>query len=192
MLYNSYQVCIWISYFIVQANHYFFSSCSSKIELPYHYINQNLIFKINPSLLFCSNLNYKNNRNFHTRCRAINRIGPHNIDIISVIFGLLLGDSYANNKSGEGVRISIKQSSIHKDYLFSLYEFFFNRGYCSNLEPRKYTRTINNFNKIYYGFEFNTFTFRSLGWIYNSFYKKGKKILPLNINKYMTPLTLAI
>jgi hypothetical protein len=124
---------------------------------------------------------------FHTRCRAINRIGPHNTDIISTIFGLLLGDGYAINRTGEGVRISIKQSIIHKEYLFSLYEFFFLRGYCSNLIPRKYNRTIKGINKIYSGYEFNTFTFRSFvllplrcvsqkqRWIYNSFYKKGKK-----------------
>jgi hypothetical protein len=129
---------------------------------------------------------------FHTRCRAINRIGPHNTDIISTIFGLLLGDGYAINRTGEGVRISIRQSIIHKEYLFSLYDFFFLRGYCSNLIPRKYNRTIKGIDKIYSGYEFNTFTFRSFVWIYNSFYKKGKKKLPLNIEEFITPLTLAI
>ena len=129
---------------------------------------------------------------FHRRCKANNRIGPHNIDIISTIFGLLLGDGYASNRSGEGVIISIKQSIIHKEYLFSLYEFFFLRGYCSNLIPRMYNRTIKGIDKIYYGYEFNTFTFRSFVWIYNSFYKKGKKILPLNMEEFITPLTLAI
>ena len=129
---------------------------------------------------------------FHTSCRAVNRIGPHNTDIISTIFGLLLGDGYAINRTGEGVRISIKQSIIHKEYLFSLYEFFFLRGYCSNLIPRKYNRTIKGIDKIYSGYEFNTFTFRSFVWIYNSFYKNGKKILPLNMEEFITPLTLAI
>jgi len=83
----------------------------------------------------------KTNNNFnlfHTSCRAINRVGPHNIDIISVIFGLLLGDAYAFNRSGEGVRIAIKQSIVHKEYLFNLYEFFLKRGYCNTLIPRKY------------------------------------------------------
>ena len=129
---------------------------------------------------------------FHTRCRAINRIGPHNTDIISTIFGLLLGDGYAVNRTGEGVIISIKQSIIHKEYLFNLYEFFFLRGYCSNLIPRMYNRTIKGIDKIYSGYEFNTFTFRSFVWIYNSFYKKGKKKLPLNMEEFITPLTLAI
>lgn len=124
--------------------------------------------------------------------RAINRVGPHNIDIISVIVGLLLGDSYANNRTGEGVRLAIKQSIVHKEYLFFLYEFFVSRGYCTTNPPRKYARQINGIEKIYYGYEFNTFTFRSLLWIYKLFYRKGKKIIPLNIQELITPLTLSI
>jgi len=129
---------------------------------------------------------------FHTNCRAINRIGPHDQDIISVLFGLLLGDGYAENRSGEGVRIAIRQSIIHKEYLFYLYNFFFTRGYCSNLEPRQYTRTLKGIEKVYYGYEFNTFTFRSFNWIYKSFYKNGRKVMPLNLELYFTPLSLAI
>jgi len=129
---------------------------------------------------------------FHTNSRAINRIGPHDWDVISVIFGLLLGDGYAVNRSGEGVIISIRQSIIHKEYLFYLYNFFFTRGYCSNLEPRQYTRSLKGVEKIYYGYEFNTFTFRSFYWIYKSFYNNGQKIMPINLELYFTPLSLAI
>nr|QKQ12913.1 Cox2 [Sparassis crispa] len=156
----------------------------------YKTFHSKVIYKYNVSNI--SNGLYLSKHFFHSRSRAMYRIGPHNIDVISVIFGLLLGDGYASNRSGEGVRISIKQSIIHKEYLFSLYYFFFNRGYCSNLEPRKYTRTIKGIDKIYYGYEFNTYTFRSFLWIYKSFYKNGKKIVPLNTENFFTPLTLAI
>lgn len=64
------------------------------------------------------------NAMFHTRVRAINRIGPHNHDVISVIVGSLLGDCYASKRSIEGTRLVYKQSIIHKDYLFWLYSFF--------------------------------------------------------------------
>jgi hypothetical protein len=131
-------------------------------------------------------------RMFNTRCRAINRIGPHNIDIISIVFGLLLGDGFASNRTGEGVRIAIKQSEVHKEYLFFLYYFFYDRGYCTNLEPRKYTRFIKGIDRLYFGYEFNTYTFRSLSWIYKSFYKNGRKIVPYNIERYMNELTLSI
>ena len=48
--------------------------------------------------------------------------------------------------------------------------------------------------KNYYGYEFNTFTFRSFLWIFNLFYSKGKKCLTLSsqFEKYFTPLSLAI
>ena len=124
--------------------------------------------------------------------RAVNRIGPHNEDVISVIIGSLLGDAYANKRSGEGVRICYRQSIRHKEYLFWLYTFFYNRGYTSNLQPRQYTRTIQNKEKVYYGYEFNTFTFSSFNWIHKMFYNKGKKVMPLNIYEYLTPLALAV
>jgi hypothetical protein len=65
-------------------------------------------------------------------------------------------------------------------------------GAGSNLEPRKYYRRIKRIDKVYSGYEFNTFTFRSLLWIYKSFYKNGKKILPINLEKYMNEIVLSI
>jgi hypothetical protein len=55
---------------------------------------------------------------FHTRVKAASRIGPHNLDVISVIVGSLLGDCYANKRSVEGTRLCYRQSTVHKDYLF--------------------------------------------------------------------------
>ncbi len=180
----------------------------SIVSIFYKYVNQLFLFFLaslfffdrndNSTIMALSNHGNKKsgsktqNRSFHTSCRAVNRIGPHNEDVIAVLIGLLLGDGYAVNRSGEGVRFSIKQSITHKYYLFSLYEFFLTRGYCSKLEPRKYTRTIKGIDKEYYGYEFNTFTFSSLYWLYSSFYKNGKKIVPQILEKYMTALTLAI
>lgn len=130
-----------------------------------------------------------------TRVKAASRIGPHNLDIISVIVGSLLGDCYANKRSVEGTRLCYRQSTVHKDYLFWLYNFFFARGYCSNLEPRMYKRVLKNKgsdDKTHYGYEFNTFTFRSFNWIHEMFYKKGIKYINADLVKYITPLALAI
>jgi hypothetical protein len=66
---------------------------------------------------------------FHTRVRAANRIGPHNLDVISVLVGSLLGDCYASKRSVEGTRLVYKQSIVHKDYLFWLFNFFHSRGW---------------------------------------------------------------
>jgi heme/copper-type cytochrome/quinol oxidase subunit 2 len=133
-------------------------------------------------------------RTFHSKMKAGSRIGPHNQDVVSVIVGSLLGDSYGNRRSVEGTRICYRQSSVHKDYLFWLHDFFLMRGYCSNLEPRRYTRRLKHTGTevIHYGYEFNTFTFRSFNWIHEIFYHKGKKVIKPMIENYMTPLCLAI
>jgi LAGLIDADG DNA endonuclease family. len=129
-------------------------------------------------------------KGFHTKIRASSRIGPHNQDVLSVIIGSLLGDAYACARIIEGVRFSYRQSEIHKDYLFWLYEFFLQRGYCSTLKPRRYTRIVKG--KELYGYEFNTFTFRSFKWIHKLFYKKGVKYINPNLELYLTPLALAV
>jgi heme/copper-type cytochrome/quinol oxidase subunit 2 len=56
--------------------------------------------------------------NFHTIVRAKRRIGPHDKDVISVIIGSLLGDSYGNKRCVDGTRFCFRQSIIHKEYLF--------------------------------------------------------------------------
>jgi len=160
-------------------------------------LNLAQVQKIKPiSKLVIKNNKYILNttRSFHTKVKASKRIGPHNKDVISLLIGSLLGDGYGNRRSGEGTRFSYRQSIVHKDYLFWLYNFFYERGYCSNLKPRKYTRILKNksLKKEYYGYEFNTFTFRSFDWIYDMFYKKGKKIIKPKIENYLTPLALAI
>lgn len=134
-------------------------------------------------------------RIFHTNVRAAHRIGPHNSDTLSVLIGSLLGNCYASAKTIEGTRFSFKQSVIHKDYLFWLHEFFYIRGYCSNLQPIMYTRKFKDKksnSKEFNSYEFNTFTFRSFNWIQKMFYKKGKKTINFKIEKYMTPLALAV
>jgi hypothetical protein len=84
---------------------------SSKNNIYYnkYYLFQN--FKLNkPYLGFLCLLK----KNFHTKVSSKLRIGPHNIDIISVIIGSLLGDSYGNSKTIDGVRFAYKQSIVHK------------------------------------------------------------------------------
>ena len=104
------------------------------------------------------------------KLKAEQRIGPHNLDIISVLVGCLLGDAYAakSKKDIPGTNFRFRQSGRHKDYLFYLYNFFYTRGYCTNSGPRGYKTTLinaavpNKKTKTYYGYEFDVFTFSSL------------------------------
>jgi hypothetical protein len=129
-------------------------------------------------------------RSFHTRVKGIDRIGPHNKDTLEVIIGSLLGIGKANRRQ-DGTRPRHGRCIIHKDYLFWLYDFYNSRGYCSNIQPRMYTRSVKT--KKHFGFEFNTFTFASFDWIHDLFYdKQGTKYINKEIEKYLTPLALAI
>ena len=60
---------------------------------------------------------------FHAKIKASSRICPHNEEVISIVIGYLLGDSYVNRIHVDGVRISYRQSEQHKQYLFWLYDF---------------------------------------------------------------------
>jgi hypothetical protein len=53
-----------------------------------------------------------------TRIRSDKRIGPHNLEILSIIFGSLLGDAYAERRfKKNGTRISFYQEGRHLSYL---------------------------------------------------------------------------
>lgn len=69
--------------------------------------------------------------------------------------------------------------------------FFATRGYCSPNKPRLYTKITKN-NKVLYKYRIATYTFSSLNWLHEMFYKDNKKIIPKSIGEYLTPLALAI
>jgi len=115
------------------------------------------------------------------------RIGPHNIDIISLLVGSLLGDAYGERLASGSVRFTFKQSVIHKEYLFWLYEVFRTNGICSNNLP------LISKHKNYFAYYFITYSFSNFIWIYKMFYTHNKiKHVPTNISQYLTPLALAV
>lgn len=126
-----------------------------------------------------------------------NYIGPLNIDIISIIYGSLLGDCYGEKrKGGKGTRFVFQQENVHKDYLYYLHSLVANIGYCNTNLPTIKTR-LGKQGKIRQYLKFNTWTYDSFNNIYNEWYiidKNGKniKIVPKTLNKYLTPLALAI
>jgi len=118
------------------------------------------------------------------------RIGPHNHDVISLSVGLLLGGCLFEREKSGGVRFRFKQSEAHKDYIFWLYEFFNKRGYCTNNLPLFFKEG----DKLQYiGYRFDTYSYRSLIWLWKLFYSHNKqKRVPKNIAELLTPLGLAI
>jgi ubiquinol-cytochrome c reductase cytochrome b subunit len=76
-----------------------------------------------------------------TKIRANLRIGPHNKDILSILFGSLLGDAHAEFRlKGNGTRINFYQEGSHVSYLIWLYKLISELGYCNTNLPKITTR----------------------------------------------------
>lgn len=137
------------------------------------------------------------------RIKALHRIGPHNLDVLSIIICGMLGDWWADKliySSGSSVRFHLEQAVVNLAYIDHLTYLLFNWGYCSKLIPKlvkkskiKRDKLINNEDRFNY--RLTLYTFTSLNWIYDSFYRKTNrgviKIVPNWIEYFITPLGLA-
>jgi ubiquinol-cytochrome c reductase cytochrome b subunit len=124
------------------------------------------------------------------------RIGPHNLDILSIIYGGLLGDAHGEKRQGgNGTRITFQQESIHNSYAFWLHSKISELGYCSSKIPQIQTRLGKN-GVVRKFVRFRTWTYTSFNFIHNEFYLYQKdqlvKRVPKTISIYLTPLALAI
>lgn len=143
-----------------------------------------VVIKNNNITSCCSFATTTTKRTFPT-----NLIGPHKYDIICLIFGILLGDAYAE-KRAKGTRICFSQEHTNMEYLHYTWKIFSDSGYCSIVVPSPKKRIGSN-GKIRFVYRFNSYTYASFNWIYESFYVNGTKIVPLNMADYLSPLALA-
>jgi len=135
---------------------------------------------------------YLNNQSKINKLKSIYKIGPHNKDIISIIFGSLLGDGYGEKRLlGVGTRFNFYQEASHVNYLIFLHKLLSELGYCNSKLPIIITR-LGNKGKIKKVAKFSTWTYSSFNWIYELWYDKKIKHVPKCIDQYLTPLALAI
>ena len=131
-------------------------------------------------------------RKISKKIKGIHRIGPHNKDIMSIIFGSLLGDGHAEKRVfGVGTRISFFQEDTHLKYIMHLHNILSKAGYCNDKIPTIKER-LGIKGKVRKIARFHTWTYTSFNWIRYIWYINGTKCLPENINEYLTPLALAI
>jgi hypothetical protein len=90
---------------------------------------------------------------------AYNKIGPHNKNILEIIFGSLLGKGYAERKNN-GTCITFYQEAIHVKYLLLLHNQLATLGYC-NQYPPKIGKKLGKKGKIYRTIKFSTLIFTS-------------------------------
>jgi ubiquinol-cytochrome c reductase cytochrome b subunit len=125
----------------------------------------------------------------NNRIKGIKRIGAHNEEVLSIIFGSLLGDAYAERR--RGTRIRFFQEGKHISYILWLHNLLSSRGYCNIIVPKTTTR-LSKGGKIIKVIRFHTRTYTSFNWIHDLWYSNGIKLVPKNIANYLTPLALAI
>ena len=124
--------------------------------------------------------------------RGADRIGPHNRDVLSIIFGTLLGDGHAERRlAGTGTRITFYQESSHIEYLLFIHKVLADSGYCNPKIPQTGTR-LGIGGKVRKTIRFATWTYTSFNWIHDLWYVNKVKHIPLCIKDYLTPLALAI
>lgn len=144
--------------------------------------------------------------------RYFNRVGPHDIKILSILFGSLLGDSNAE-RTKFSTSIVLQQEDSNMEYIMWYHKRLVELGYCRLEKPSKEIR-ITKDNKIRYFYRIKTFPFSSFNWIHDAFYPiiknnsnnqvcsvnevniakiSRKKIVPIDLlDIYLTPEALAI
>lgn len=119
------------------------------------------------------------------------RIGPHNYDVISFIFGAILSDAHAE-RHGNGTRISQQQSSNNMEFLIWYHNFLAIRGYVNPNITKIQSRIGKNNKRIFYS-KSVTYTYTSFNWQHDEFYpSKRVKVVPSNLNMYLSPIAQAV
>ena len=97
----------------------------------------------------------------NNKLKSIDRIGPHNIDIISIIMGSILGDTQLEKRNkGIGTRIKFEQSNKNVEYLMWFHNYLASRGYCNNKIPKLNIR-IKQKGEVFFHYYINSYTYSS-------------------------------
>jgi hypothetical protein len=131
-------------------------------------------------------LEFKNKNNEEISQWGKNREDPHHQDVLSIIFGCLLGSGEMVQEK-EGSRMVFCRAGDHDKYLIWLHSKLVELGYT---EPSLRLRTSKG-DKASSG-SFESFTLTSFNWIRKAFYPKTRKVVPQDIGNYLTPLALAV
>lgn len=123
--------------------------------------------------------------------KSFQRVGPHNINVLSLLFGSLLGDAHAEFRGGS-TRVCFQQENSNASYLYWLHGFLARHGYCSDQKP-KLSYRIGKGGKKRFVLRFKTWSFQSLNWLHHTFYPDGVKQVPLPLlEQYLNGLALAV
>jgi len=105
-----------------------------------------------------------------------------------ILIGLILGDGHLERLYTPTLgRLKVEQSYKHKDYVDWIYEEF--RNWVRS-KPKIKKKEV--WDRTYLNYGFLTYGHRLLREFQEKLYRKGKKIVPNDLEKNITPLGLAI
>ena len=105
-----------------------------------------------------------------------------------VLIGIMLGDAWIENRKKNG-RLRFEQSHIRTEIFYYVYNNFVE--YTTSAYPRLRERYDKRTQKVYKSWHFSTKASPKFSYYHGLFYKDGKKIIPREIDKYLTPKSLA-
>lgn len=105
-----------------------------------------------------------------------------------IIIGKLLGDGHLETQNkGRTFRLKIEHAITQHPYVDWLAQEL---GSWLNQPPRAWTRTVQGKEYTKYGFQ--TFSHPALRFFAHQWYNQGRKIIPRQINRWLTPLAFAV
>ena len=114
-----------------------------------------------------------------------------NNKIVALLIGCILGDAHIGRSKDNKTFITFEQSIKHKDYIMDLYQTL--KDVNIDLQDIKYySRNDSRYNSTNSSIYFKTFSSDIFNFFVDIFLSKNnKKVLPLDIEKYLDPITLA-
>jgi LAGLIDADG DNA endonuclease family len=123
--------------------------------------------------------------------KNIIKMNKLNNDIKDMLIGCILGDVHIGKVEKNKGFITFEQTIKHKDYVIDIYNKLHKSGLKLH-ELKYYTRKDFRYNSLNSSIYFKTFNSELLYPLVNMFLSSTNiKVLPLNIEIYLNPITLA-
>lgn len=113
-----------------------------------------------------------------------------NSNINNILIGCLLGDAHIGKCGDDKDFITFEQTIKHKDYMIFLYKNLKDNG-INLYDIKYYTRKDYRYNSINNSIYFKTYNLKLLKPLANMFLENNNKIVPLDIECHLNPISLA-
>lgn len=111
-------------------------------------------------------------------------------NILELLFGCLLGDAHIGVHGGK-IYITFEQTLKRKDYVMHIYDVLSGVTGIELSDIKYYKRTDSRYNSTNESIYFKIYGSELLASLADIFLSNRKKILPLDSEKYLSPIALA-